>query len=435
MRLKDYARHQKKRKEFVQQPHLLMIGVDVSKAKHDAYLGTQTEILCRKCSFSHNRDGFRFFEQKIRESLRTTQCKQALIAMEPSGIYWLALYEKLKAAGFYVCLVNPQAVQNNRRTIQGGESKTDPKDAHAIFDLLQQGKFFLPVQRDAELKAAYRLMRRHMALKKRSSQLRNQLRAAIHLAFPELNDEIANLTLPTSLRFLQANPTPESVLRNGRKRFLEKWRPRRRSGQWRPEKFQRIYDLAKSSIGLKDPYRMDAFEIKSLAEDLQDTLAKQNTWLEKAIELLEHREDFQILLTLPRIGKPTAAAILTAIGNIHEFSNGKQLVKLAGYDIRLFESGSSIRKQPKISKKGSAYLRHWVYHLAMRLVGHEPQFKEYFQRTKKKTPGKGAGQRALIAVSDKVLRIIYRMLKDHEPYTPTKDQQIKNHYEKTRKAA
>jgi transposase len=46
---------------------------------------------------------------------------------------------------------------------------------------------------------------------------------------------------------------------------------------------------------------------------------------------------------LPRIGKPTAAAILTAIGDIGQYTNGKQLVKLASLDIRLFESGSSIR--------------------------------------------------------------------------------------------
>lgn len=68
--------------------------------------------------------------------------------------------------------------------MQDGTSKTDDKDAYSIFDLLLQGKFFLPVARDAALKAAYRLLRRHMALKKRVRQLRHQLRAAIHLAFP-----------------------------------------------------------------------------------------------------------------------------------------------------------------------------------------------------------------------------------------------------------
>jgi hypothetical protein len=161
-------------------------------------------------------------------------------------------------------------------------------------------------------------MHRSMARNKRVSQLRNQLRAAIHLAFPACNPMSKDLTQPTSLRFLQATPTPESVLRNGRQRFLEQWRPRRRCGQWRPEKFHTIYDLAKSRIGLKDPSRTDALEIKTLAHDLGDALAQQQRWLDQAIERLAQRLDVELLMQLPRIGTPTAAAILTAIGDIGE---------------------------------------------------------------------------------------------------------------------
>ncbi len=160
--------------------------------------------------------------------------------------------------------MNCHAVKNNRQTMQGGISKTDKKDASSILDLLQQGKFFLPVERDPELAAAYRLMRRHMGVKKRVGQIRNQLRGALHLSFPELSNVIKDITQPTALRFLQSNPTPEFIMINGRKRFLEKLRPRRKCGQWRPEKLNLIYDLAQKSVGLRDPHRSDAFEIRTL---------------------------------------------------------------------------------------------------------------------------------------------------------------------------
>jgi transposase len=435
MRLTEYGRNPNKRKEYVHQPDLLLVGVDVSKAKHSACLGTQTTVSCRKLEFTHTREGFRRFEQTLRAHLVKNKCQRMLIAMEPSGIYWQALYERLKSCGYGVCLVHCQAVRNNRKTMQDGTSKTDEKDAYSIFDLLRQGKFFLPVDRDPELQAAYRLMRRHMALKKRVSQLRNHLRAAIHLTFPELNPLVKDLTQPTALRFLQVNPTPISILRNGQRHFLETWQPRSRCGQWRPEKFQQLYDLAQHSIGLSDPYGIDEFAIKALAHDLADALAKQQLWLDKAIELLAPRADFQVLMQLPRIGQPTAAAILTAIGDLSTYTNGKQLVKLAGLDIRLFESGSSIRKLPKISHVGSAYLRYWLYHYALRLVAHEPHFTAYYQRRKHQSPGKGAGQRALIAVCDKTIRMIYRILTDYAPYDPKKDQSIAAYYAAQRKAA
>jgi transposase len=390
---------------------------------------------CRKLEFTHTREGFRRFEQTLKDHLVKNRCQRLLIAMEPSGIYWQALYERLNSCGYGVCLVHCQAVCNNRKTRQDGTSKTDEKDAYSVFDLLRQGKFFLPVDRDPVLQAAYRVMHRHMALKKRVSQLRNQLRAAIHLAFPELNPLLKDLPQPTALRFLQANPTPESILRNGRTRFLAQWQPRQRCGQWRPETFHRIYDLAQASIGLQDPAHLDEFEITTLAGDLVDALTKEHLWLDKAIELLAPRADYQLLVQLPRIGRPTAAAILPAIGDIHEYQNGKQLVKLAGLDLRLFESGSSIRKLPKISHVGSAYLRYWLYHYALRLIAHEPHFKAYYQRRTQQSPGKGSGQRALIAVCDKTIRMIYRILTDHAPYDPNKDKSIAKYYAAQRQAA
>jgi transposase len=193
--------------------------------------------------------------------------------------------------------------------------------------------------------------------------------------------------------------------------------------------------LAQTSIGLQDPSRLDEFEITTLAGDLVDALTKAQLWLDKAIELLAHRADYQRLLQLPRIGKPTAAALLTALGDIHEYQNGKHLVKLAGLDLRLFESGSSIRKLPQISHVGSAYLRYWLSHYAMRLIAHEPHFNAYYQRRKQQSPGKGSGQRALIAVCDKAIRMISRILTDHAPYDPQKDKSIAEYDAAQRQAA
>jgi hypothetical protein len=80
--------------------------------------------------------------------------------------------------------------------------------------------------------------------------------------------------------------------------------------------------------------------------------------LAKVIELLAHRPDFRRLVPLPRRGQATAAAILTAIGDSGAYTPGKPLVKLAGLDLRLFESGSSIRKLPTLSHVGSVSLRY-----------------------------------------------------------------------------
>jgi transposase len=201
MRLQEYGRNPNKRKAYVHQPGLLLAGVDVSKAKHRACLGTQTTVSCRKFEFTHTYEGCRRFAQTRKAHLVKNGRQPILSAMEPSGISWQALYERLNSGGSEVCLVHCQAVRHHRKTMQDGTSKTDEQDAYSIFDLLRQGQCFLPVQRDPELQAASRLMPRSMALKKRVSQLRKQLRAALHLAFPELHPLMQALTQPTAVRF------------------------------------------------------------------------------------------------------------------------------------------------------------------------------------------------------------------------------------------
>ena len=61
---------------------------------------------------------------------------------------------------------------------------------------------------------------------------------------------------------------------------------------------------------------LDVFAIPALAHDLADTLAQPQLWLDHAMALLEARPDCHLLLQLPRIGAPTAAAILTASGDL-----------------------------------------------------------------------------------------------------------------------
>ena len=143
-----------------------------------------------------------------------------------------------------------------------------------------------------------------------------------------------------------------------------------------------------------------------MAQALTDALAKQPMWRTQAIELREARRDFPRLMPLPRIGTPPAAALLTAIGAVHAYTKGQQPVTLAGLDVRRFASGTSLRTLPKISHVGSGYLRYGLYHYALRLVAPDPHCTTSSQRRQHQSAGTGAGQRALIAVCDKTIRML-----------------------------
>ncbi len=83
---------------------------------------------------------------------------KTLFGMEPSGNYWVHLYEHLEALGKRIVTVSSLAVNRNRETINVSKDKSDPKGAYNIADLMKQGKFYFPIYRDKEIRELKRFM-------------------------------------------------------------------------------------------------------------------------------------------------------------------------------------------------------------------------------------------------------------------------------------
>jgi transposase len=381
------------------------------------------------------RDGCRRVEQPRTAHLGKNRGPRLLRALEPSGIYWQALSARLHRCGAGVGLGHCQAGCNQRKPLPDGTSHTDEKEADSGFDLLRQGPVFLPGERDPALQAASRVLRRHLALKTRVSQLRNPLRAALHLACPAWQPLRKALPPPPARRFLQAPPPPAALLRHGGTRGFAPWPPRQRCGQWRPEPFHRLYALAQASSGLQAPARLDACESPTLAGALVEALPQAHLWLAKASALLAPRADDHLLVPLPRSGRPTAAALLTAMGAIHADQHGQQLVKRAGLALRCLARGSRLRTLPQRSHGGRASRRDWLSPSALRRSAHAPPCKADYPRRKHQAPGQGAGQRARIAGCDNPIRMLSRLLTAHAPYAPNQAKSIAQYSAAPRKAA
>ena len=79
--------------------------------------------------------------------------------MEPTGTYHQALATFLETQGATVVFVNNHVAHLNRRTLDGTWDKNDPKDAHNLCDLLEQGKVLFYSRPDEPLGALRHLVR------------------------------------------------------------------------------------------------------------------------------------------------------------------------------------------------------------------------------------------------------------------------------------
>ena len=89
--------------------------------------------------------------------------------------------------------------------------------------------------------------------------------------------------------------------------------------------------------------------------------------------------------------------------------SARQWVAYAGLDPRIFESGSSVAKKPRISKVGNKYIRQALYMPALVATRFEPNIKGYYTHLIEDNGLKKL--QAICAIMRKLLHAIHGMLK------------------------
>jgi transposase len=131
---------------------------------------------------------------------------------------------------------------------------------------------------------------------------------------------------------------------------------------------------------------------------------------------------YELLLSISGVGEVTASTIVTEIGDVERFSTSKQLVAFTRLDPSVFESRKFKASNNRISKRGSAYLRNTIYQATVAAVTKRkngpsnPLLFEYY--SKKLEEGKPT-RVALIATCNKLIRMIYGILKNKQPFDVT----------------
>jgi transposase len=119
------------------------------------------------------------------------------------------------------------------------------------------------------------------------------------------------------------------------------------------------------------------------------------------------------ITTIPGVGKLTAVIALAETNGFELIKNKKQLVSYSGLDVRLKDSGTSVKGKPRISKKGNRHLRKAMYMPALSAMRHNDQHKALFVRLVSKH---GIKMKAAVAVQRKILELIYTIYKTDKDF-------------------
>lgn len=160
---------------------------------------------------------------------------------------------------------------------------------------------------------------------------------------------------------------------------------------------------------------IDKRAYKSL-EEVARIQRQQIAGLEKEMMTLTKRYysmPFNSLVSIPGIGKKTAMLLIMSTSGFSRFETVKQLVAYTGIAPRIFQSGKTVNKKPRISKMGMADLRRSLFMCSLQAIKCNEACRNLYERFRQK--GKAA-RVALMAVCHKLLRQAFAIVKSGKTF-------------------
>lgn len=152
--------------------------------------------------------------------------------------------------------------------------------------------------------------------------------------------------------------------------------------------------------------------IAFLDDQISDTRSVIQTHINQCPEL-KHAQD--LLVTIPGIGRLTAAKLLGEVRNLLDFENAPQLAAYAGLTPSVFLSGTSVHKKSRLAKTGNANLRKALYLPAISAKRWNPIIHRFCERL---TQSGHRPMEVICAAMRKLLHLAYGVLKSDAPFDP-----------------
>ncbi len=395
-----------------------VLSLDVSKESSVAtiYLNPK-ELFAKPFTVDHTVYGLDTLLENLQEAEQLTGKKPDVI-LEATGNYSKPLTYCLMEAGYSVIVVNPlETHEQKRRSVR--KVKSDKVDSTRIAKLYYFEDRFPLRHVNPGIAELRNLCRLYDGLTNVYTESQLRFQSILERLFPLYLNVFSKVCGESSLRLIEAFPTPEAVLWASREDIIRHFDARYQRKGWPDEIYEKLMAAARASL----PYKVAQHSNVRVLREYIPILMTQKRLLSgiraQIVAAAKNYPVFHLLKTVPGIGKHTAASILAEIEDISLFPSVIQLVAYAGLDPSVCQSGQFEGDRNKISKRGSGYLRKALYQAASAAVHVtkkgpvNPILYTYYSN--KIAAGKKK-MVALLATANKLLRIIYGMWRKNEPF-------------------
>jgi len=361
-------------------------------------------------SFANDKAGFEKFISETSRFSRKKDFSDVKIGLESTGHFSTNITNYLLQKRLSVKIFNPLVVSFERKAKSLRKTKTDKSDSKFLAQLLfadTSQPYLLPLYPISELKTLTRNRHRLVSMR---SKLKVSVSRLVTILFPELPDAVYSINQKSCYALLLEFPTAKSIAEAHLTKLMNLLLDNSK-GKYGREKALEIRTLAANSIGNNS--RATGFELQQTIRLIQN-LESEISILEREIKSIMDDLDSPIL-SVPGIGYILGAIILSEIGSVENFSSPNKLLKFAGLEPSVYESGNYKASNTPMVKRGSPYLRWAILQAAWLVAYRDKTFHEYAD--KKLAEGKHffvvQGH-----VAKKLVRTLFCLLKNNVQFAP-----------------
>jgi transposase len=347
------------------------------------------------------------------------QCKIRTIALESTGVYWIAIFQILEARGFEVCLVNARHVKN----VPG--RKTDISDCQWLQYLHSVGLLNASFRPPAQVCAVRTILRHRDALVRYASSHVQHMQKALTQMNIQLANVISDITGKTGLAIVDGILAGErdceklAKLRDYRIKADEETIAKSLVGDWKAE---HLFTLRQARIIYAHYQTMIVECDQEMVTMLGQFESRVNEEVVEAAPERKKDTEFDLvseirrilgvdLTSVPGIDIATISVFLTEVGpTLERFASAKHFSSWLGLcpDNRI-TGGRVLSAKTRDVKSRMAYALRMA---ASTLNKNQTALGDYYRRMKARL----GSPAAITATAHKLARIVYHLIKNRCAY-------------------
>ncbi len=405
-------------------------GVDIGAQEIMVCIGGENETQIVRAFGSYTID-----LQAISQWLLENEIKS--VAMESTGVYWIALFEELESKGFECKLISSRSI----RRVPG--RKSDVVDSQWIQTLYSYGLLESSFRPEAELVSLRSMLRhREQLLQHRSPHILHMQKALLQMNIQisqVLSDIVGNTGQAILRAIVQGERDPQKLarLRNYRCQKDEAEIAKALTGTWREEHLF----ILKQSLAIYDFYTREIEECDTAIEKIYGQIGegiateeiplakhKKKTHSKNAPKGVQVRQHLKRisgvdLTAVHGISDSIAQTLVSEVGtSMKQFPNEKHFCSWLGLAPKREISGGKVLKERTLKTRNRAGQ-------ALRLAATSVMRADcYFGALYRRQKARLGPAQAVVATAHAIARVVYRMLKYKVEYEPLSVSEYEKRY-------